>query len=82
MIFAVNRSQSEAINFEVNLSEIKVTSVVEFSQISGFGIKEVNDKDNERVYPTLSEAIELKADKVCDTGTIVLECHSIGYRLK
>lgn len=67
VIFAVNRSQTEVINFEASLSEIHVTSVIEFSQMSGFGIKEVNDKDNTRVYPSLSDAIELKNNHVFAT---------------
>lgn len=69
VIFAVNRSESEAINFEALTSEIDVTSVIEFSQMSGFGIKDVNDKDHERVYPSESQAIDLSAGKV----TAVLE---------
>lgn len=64
VIFAVNRSESEVINFEALISEINVTSVIEFSQMSGFGIKDINDKDCERVYPTISKAIALVDDKV------------------
>lgn len=67
VIFAVNRSQSEPIHFEASISEIKVSSVVEFTSMSGFGIKEVNDKDNERVYPSQSDAIELKNNQVFAT---------------
>lgn len=64
VIFAVNRSQTEKMNFEALISEIEVDSVIEFSQMSGFGIKDINDRAEERVYPTQSQAVELENKKL------------------
>lgn len=64
VIFAVNRSQDSKMNLEALISEIEVESIIEFSQMSGFGIKDINDRDEERVFPSQSKAIELTNGKL------------------
>lgn len=64
VIFAVNRSQTEAINFEAQISEIEISSVIEFSQMSGFDLKDINEKNAKRVQPNESKEIELDGQKV------------------
>ncbi|MGX7351099.1 alpha-N-arabinofuranosidase [Enterococcus canis] len=55
VIFAVNRGE-EPLDFHVDLGDFVVKGIREFSQMSGFDIKAVNDARNEIVHP--SENIE------------------------
>ena len=51
VIFAVNRSQDEVVDFEVDLQGFDVKSVSEFKEMSGYDVKAVNTKDNSPVVP-------------------------------
>ncbi|MGM0124671.1 alpha-N-arabinofuranosidase [Enterococcus sp. AZ194] len=61
VIFAVNRSQ-EVMDFEVMLEDLSITKVVEFSQMSGFDIKQVNSEANHKVKPEGSNDFEVAGD--------------------
>ncbi|WP_269471703.1 alpha-N-arabinofuranosidase [Listeria ivanovii] len=63
VIFAVNRGK-EILDFEITFDNIMINSVEEFSQLSGFDIKEINREGQEIVQPTESAAYEIVADDI------------------
>ena len=56
VIFAVNRSADEVIEFDIDLQGFKVDSVADFSEISGYDVKQVNTKVNGSVMPRKATA--------------------------
>jgi len=59
VIFAVNRSQEEAMELAVNLQGFDVESVIDFEEISGHNIKQTNTKDNCPVVPKKSDTAQV-----------------------
>lgn len=51
VIFAVNRSEDEVIEFEMNLQGFIIDSIADFSDLSGHDIKAVNTKTDSSVTP-------------------------------
>ncbi|WP_442896429.1 arabinosylfuranosidase ArfA [Enterococcus sp. BWR-S5] len=66
VIFAVNRSR-DVLDFEIGFGDLAVETVKEFSQMSGFDIKEVNTEESGHVKPVESEEYRLS-----DAG---INCH-------
>lgn len=64
VIFAVNRAK-EIMDFRIELGELAVEDVVEFSQISGAEIKEVNTEKSERIRPVTSQEFTLDTGVNC-----------------
>lgn len=60
VVFAVNRGR-DVLDFEIGFDGLAIESVKEFSQMSGFDIKEVNTERNGRVKPVESEEYTLDA---------------------
>ncbi|MCJ1994063.1 alpha-N-arabinofuranosidase [Lactococcus piscium] len=59
VIFAVNRSSDEAMDFSIAFDDISVSEMIEFSQMSGFDIKAVNTLDETLIQPSASTKINL-----------------------
>lgn len=59
VMFAVNRSREE-MDFDIDLADISVTAVKEFSQMTGFDIKAVNKESAETVRPAASSNYTLE----------------------
>ena len=51
VVFAVNRSENEVMELDIDLQGFTVDSVINFSEISGHDIKQVNTKANGPVVP-------------------------------
>jgi len=51
VIFAVNRSQDEKVDFDMDLQGFNVKSVLEFKEMSGHDVKAANTKDSSAVAP-------------------------------
>jgi len=62
VVFAVNRSQDEELDFTVNLQGFEVADVVDAVEISGHGIKDVNTSSSAPVVPKQCAAA-IKTDK-------------------
>ncbi|WYJ91634.1 alpha-N-arabinofuranosidase [Enterococcus sp. 9E7_DIV0242] len=60
VIFAVNRGR-EALDFEIGFGDLAIEAVAEFSQLSGFEIKEVNTEQDGRIKPVPSEEYTMNA---------------------
>lgn len=58
VVFAVNRGEEE-LDFDIQLDELQVKEIKEFSQMSGHDIKAVNTETNGAIKPTSSETISL-----------------------
>lgn len=58
VIFAVNRGR-EVLNFEIDFNDLAVEAVKEFSQMSGFDVKEKNTEQDGQVKPVKSEEYTL-----------------------
>lgn len=63
VIFAVNRSESD-MDFSIDLGNLKVKEIKEFTQMSGFDIKQTNTENAEVVKPSLVDAHTLSDGKV------------------
>ena len=64
IIFAVNRSENETVDLAVELQGFELTNVLEFSEISGHDIKQINEKNNEPVAPTTSKEATVKNNEL------------------
>ena len=51
VIFAVNRSQDETVDFDMDLQGFNVKSVLDFKEMSGHDVKAANTKDSSGVAP-------------------------------
>lgn len=58
VIFAVNRSQ-ETLDFSVELTDLEIKEVLEFSEMSGFELKETNNLTKELIKPRGSDNYHL-----------------------
>lgn len=63
VVFALSRS-FEKIDFEIDLNGFKLKEIIEFSQFTGFDIKEINTEKKGNVKPVASSNINLSDDKV------------------
>lgn len=63
VIFVVNRSIKEEITFDVEISGYEITEMIEFLEMSDFGIKEINTKGMEKVRPRPSKHLHFSGDK-------------------
>lgn len=61
VVFAVNRGEKE-MDFTISMNGLKVKSVKEFSEMSGFDIKQVNIKDDKPVSPKQSTRYDLSEE--------------------
>ncbi|MBP1041417.1 alpha-N-arabinofuranosidase [Vagococcus sp. BWB3-3] len=59
VIFAVNRSLDESLTLSVDARDFTDLTVVEFSQMAGFDIKEVNTKEKQAVKPSISNDYQI-----------------------
>jgi alpha-N-arabinofuranosidase len=64
VVFAVNRSVDEKIDFTVELQGFAPASVIEFSEISGFDLKQTNTKESAPVVPKASQAVKIDGDRI------------------
>jgi alpha-N-arabinofuranosidase len=64
VIFAVNRSQDTAIDFEIELQGMKPTAITEFAEISGHDIKQTNTKADGSVAPKASTAVKIEGNSL------------------
>jgi len=64
VVFAVNRSETEEMDFTVNLQGFELESVADFQEMNGFDIKQVNTKDDGRVAPKKSENAKVSGEKL------------------
>lgn len=64
VILAVNRSETQTMDFSAALQGYSVTAVKAFSQMSGFDIKQTNTQANGEVKPSESEQITLEGTQV------------------
>ena len=67
VIFAVNRSVEEEMNLSVGLEGFDLGSIVEFSEMSGYDVKQTNTKDNGAVVPKTSDRAELNENDLTAT---------------
>ena len=51
VVFAVNRSEDEVMELDIELEGFEIKSVTEYSEMSGFDIKQTNTKQNGDVLP-------------------------------
>ncbi|MEI0605840.1 alpha-N-arabinofuranosidase [Brachyspira pulli] len=51
VVFAVNRSDTEVIDAEIELGGFKANKIIEFSTMTGFDIKAVNSSEDDSVKP-------------------------------
>ena len=65
VIFAVNRSLSEIVDFEMELQGFKLTGASESCEISGKDLKAVNTKEIELIRPQIRSYVGIK-DKTVD----------------
>ncbi|WP_198391209.1 alpha-L-arabinofuranosidase C-terminal domain-containing protein [Brachyspira sp. SAP_772] len=59
VVFAVNRSDKESIETEIELGGFKANKILEFSTMTGFDIKAVNSANNDSVKPSECKDIEI-----------------------
>lgn len=59
VVFAVNRSDKESVETEIELGGFKANKILEFSTMTGFDIKAVNSSDNSIVKPNKCKDIEI-----------------------
>lgn len=59
VIFAVNRSMDEAMDFSIAFDDLSISEVIAFSDFSGFDIKAVNNAETSLVQPHLSDQFNL-----------------------
>ncbi|WP_313794876.1 arabinosylfuranosidase ArfA [Fundicoccus culcitae] len=64
VIFAVNRSKDDAIDFECDFYDISLGDVIDFSEMAGFDIKAINTSAEEVVKPSPSEEIRVENNVV------------------
>lgn len=64
ILFAVNRSEDEIIDFTVDLQGFEADSVVAFSEMSGFDIKQVNTKADGSVMPRENKTAKLEGGQL------------------
>ncbi|MCL2662255.1 MAG: alpha-N-arabinofuranosidase [Oscillospiraceae bacterium] len=62
VVFALNRSENEDIELTVDLQGFRPGLVTEFSEMSGFGLKQVNTKADASVKPAESKAAKVEGD--------------------
>jgi len=60
VIFAVNRSQDEAIDYTIELQGFEPKSISEFSEMSGFDVKRANTKADASVKPSDSKDAKIE----------------------
>jgi len=63
VVFAVNRSETEHMEFDIELQGFSAKSITEHSQMSGFDIKQVNTKGAVSVVPSPVTDSKLDGDK-------------------
>ncbi|WP_066026454.1 alpha-N-arabinofuranosidase [Enterococcus mundtii] len=63
VIFAVNRGEEE-MSLDLQFSDLKIEEVIEFSEMSGYEIKAVNQTGNEQIKPVSSKAYEHKENQL------------------
>ncbi|OTP10289.1 alpha-N-arabinofuranosidase [Enterococcus sp. 10A9_DIV0425] len=63
VVFAVNRGE-ENMELSLDFSDIQVTEVSDFSEMSGHDIKTVNQPDKEQIKPVKSTAYEQKDQQI------------------
>jgi len=61
IIFAVNRSVEQEIDLTVSLGGFNLSKVIEFSEMSGYDVKQTNTKEDASIVPKASDAVELNA---------------------
>ncbi|MDR0272884.1 MAG: alpha-N-arabinofuranosidase [Clostridiales bacterium] len=64
IIFAVNRSTDDAVEFEINLQGFNPKSVTEFCELSGHDIKATNTKKSATVAPKNAKGATVQNDKL------------------
>ena len=64
VILAVNRSVDEPVDFELCAEGYNLSVIKEFSQMSGFDIKESNTKDKQNVKPSPSDKAAVNNNKL------------------
>jgi len=64
VIFAVNRSDEEMLEFTVALQGFELSSILEFSEMSGFDVKKANTKVDGSVVPKKGEGAKIDGSNV------------------
>ncbi len=81
VLFAVNRSQTEALETEFDLGGFKVTAIEEFSSMHGFDIKAENSAVSDSVKPTVCSDISL-TDKTVEFKLPALSWNMIRIKVE
>ncbi|MCL2360658.1 MAG: alpha-N-arabinofuranosidase [Defluviitaleaceae bacterium] len=64
VVFAVNRSTDERMDFAVELQGFTPKDIIEHSEISGHDIKQTNTKNDGRVSPKVAQAAEVNGNQL------------------
>ena len=67
VVFAVNRAENDHVEFDIELQGYDGRAIAEYSEISGFDIKQVNGKGAVNVVPKAGNEAKLEGGKVCVT---------------
>jgi alpha-N-arabinofuranosidase len=75
VIFAVNRSLDEAVEFDALLQGFALSGTPSFIEISGHGLKDVNTKSAGAVKPQVKSAVR------CDGNTVIAELAPLSWNV-
>jgi alpha-N-arabinofuranosidase len=75
VVFAVNRSLDEIVEFDIELQGFTLSGIPSFTEMSGFGIKDVNTKSNGAVKPQDKSFIRN------DGNTVVAELAPLSWNV-
>ena len=75
VVFAVNRSLDEAVEFDIELQGFKLSGTPKFIDISGHDLKDVNTKTNDTVKPQDKNAVR------CDGNTVIAELAPLSWNV-
>jgi len=67
ILYAVNRSQAEAVEFTVDLQGFDLGDLIEFSEMSGYEIKQTNRSEEGGVKPTVGKSIVIQVNQLIIT---------------
>ena len=75
VIFAVNRSQSEEMDFVATLEGFNLENIIEFSEMSGYDVKQTNTNGNVVVVPKVGETAKL------DDGELIAKLAPLSWNM-
>lgn len=75
VVFAVNRNQESAINFNVSLDGFEVSHIVESTQLTGYDVKQTNKE----VHDTVD--LELNKDVLLNEGDLDVTLEALSWNM-